>query len=55
MVMKERCLIKRCRNKDNIIYLGNPICELHWNRHCNENDSFDLRKELDIKEEEKNV
>ena len=53
--MKEKCLVKRCRNIEDIVYLGFSICELHWIRHCDEDDCFDLRKELNLSGEENEI
>jgi len=52
---KQKCVIKHCRNLEDIVYLGFPICWQHWFRHCEEDKNFDLKKELEIKESETNV
>ena len=46
------CEVKHCRQKDEEVHFyGRAICHKHWTRHCDENDSFNLKEEFNIKEE----
>lgn len=44
------CKVPRCRQHSSIIYGALPrgmqkeVCDNHWQRHCNDEDRFDLRK-----------
>lgn len=33
-----KCSKKRCRNESSLIYLGNPLCDKHWEEHCDKED-----------------
>jgi len=33
-----RCSVKRCRGEAEVIHLGRPLCEEHWQEHCKESD-----------------
>lgn len=46
----ERCSIPRCRGTASLYYTTDlegptviPVCEHHWNRHCDDADPFTLR------------
>jgi len=41
--MSESCEVKGCRNECNYTYLGKDICEDHWDKHCDEQKSFNLK------------
>lgn len=43
------CEIKHCRNQSSIIYYGKKVCEKHFDKHCRDDNGFDLRKEFKIK------
>ncbi len=43
----ERCRIPRCRQPYDLIYLGAPICNAHWNALAG--DPEKLRYKLKIK------
>ena len=38
------CGVKRCRQEGAILYDGRPVCNIHWRRHCDEADRFNLKK-----------
>ena len=47
-----RCAVPKCKkNGDYITWLGHNICEIHFNRHCNELHRFNLYKALGITKE----
>lgn len=39
-----KCAVKRCRNIMMLTWYGVPVCDEHWHRHCDDSESFDLRK-----------
>ena len=41
-----RCEMTRCRSEAVLTWLGHPICEDHWSKHCD--DKIDLYKEFGI-------
>ena len=43
------CRIKHCRDSSAVTYLGYSVCDKHWNWHCDENKSFNLKKIFNIK------
>jgi hypothetical protein len=51
MALKMTCEIKRCRRVTIVGYAAfGPqrtkevgVCEFHWEKHCDEEDKFDLR------------
>ena len=45
-----KCDIKKCKEHINYMYYGFGVCQTHWKRHCDSNDSFDLKKELKIED-----
>lgn len=46
------CKVKNCRRPRVMSYYQfHWCCEYHWKRHCDEDDSFNLKKEFGIKEE----
>lgn len=42
------CVVKRCRQESELVYYGHEVCDKHWLRHCDPTDSFDLKKELKV-------
>jgi len=45
-----KCEIKKCKEQINYMYYGHGVCETHWKKHCDYNNSFDLKKELKVEE-----
>lgn len=45
---QDKCCLPRCKNEPFIGYYGCPVCHKHWLKHCDENDKFNLKKELGI-------
>ena len=45
--MPDICEIKRCKREADMTYWHNAdkkrICDYHWERHCDDNDKFDLK------------
>lgn len=41
------CSIKHCRKSSSISYLGQSVCQEHWEAHCDK--KIDLKKELGVK------
>jgi len=44
------CEIKHCNKESSIIYKGHDVCNTHWNKHCDDDNNFNLDKEFKIKE-----
>tara|TARA_R100001530_G_scaffold61420_1_gene44323 strand:+ start:468 stop:629 length:162 start_codon:yes stop_codon:yes gene_type:complete len=42
------CKIKHCRGESSLNYLGNPICDKHWNWYCDEDKPFDIVRIFNI-------
>ena len=42
------CDIKNCKSEESHViwalesFRGRPVCEKHWNKHCDEKDKFTL-------------
>ena len=47
---KGRCRVKGCRCDSDLIFYGACVCDKHWSRHCDKNDSFDLKRVFKVKE-----
>ena len=44
------CEVKNCRQDDwYLTYYGHKVCRKHFEKHEDENDEFDLKKEFGIK------
>ena len=43
-----RCAVRRCRREETQIYYDWPICDYHWERHCDDDARFNLKKEFGI-------
>lgn len=50
--MVDRCKVKGCRHEGCIRYYGRPVCWRCWSRHCDKDDTFELKTEFKIKEAE---
>lgn len=48
-----KCQIKNCRNESAITYYGKSICEKHWQWHCSEIKSFNIKEYFNIKDKTK--
>ena len=42
---KGSCRVKGCRNHRELVWMEFPVCSRCWERHCDENDKLDFRKE----------
>ena len=42
------CEVRRCRKPSYIIYMGKDVCSAHWEKHCDDNNKFDLKKEFNL-------
>ncbi len=55
-----KCKVKRCRNFFLLLYAAFgarrtkevPVCQQHWDRHCDDEDEFDLVEHFYPKEGE---
>lgn len=43
-----RCNVKRCRQEGMLRYYGHDVCWRCWGRHCDRDDSLDLKEEFRI-------
>lgn len=43
------CDVPYCRQEGGIQYYGKVICDRCWDKHCDEERSFDLKKVFKIK------
>jgi hypothetical protein len=46
----DKCSIKRCNNVPEVYYYSKPVCEKHWEWHCDYNRKFNLKEVLKIRE-----
>jgi len=47
------CDVKRCRHDSCIGYYHKHVCWQHWEQHCDDGNSFDLKHEFGIKRKPK--
>ena len=44
-MIKQNCQVKRCKQNATLTYQGKRTCLRHWEKHCDPNDSFNLKNE----------
>ena len=49
MTVTGKCDVPRCSTKGIIVYYGKDVCKKHWDWHCNDKKTFDLKKVLKIR------
>jgi len=47
--MSNKCSVKHCTRQPVLIYYGKDVCNVHWLKHCNGNNKFNLKEVLNIK------
>jgi len=45
-----KCAVKKCRGEAILTYYDKAVCAKCWEKHCDENNKFDLKEKLNIKE-----
>ncbi len=43
-----KCAVKGCRNEDGIGYYDKPVCDKHWQWHCDGAKKFNLKETLEV-------
>lgn len=46
------CEVGKCKRPPALGYYNYEVCQFHWDKHCDEDDKFDLKKALEIEEED---
>jgi hypothetical protein len=49
----DKCAVARCKAPTEIFYYNKPVCEKHWNQHCDDVKKFNLKEVLKIREPKK--
>lgn len=44
--MDETCVVSHCNSPVYLLYFHSGVCLKHWCKHCDDNNKFDLKKEL---------
>lgn len=44
VVSDDHCRVLGCKGESHLLYAGRPTCAVHWVRHCDDTDAFDLKE-----------
>ena len=50
----DKCEVKGCKNQAQLTYYDKRVCDKCMNKHCNHEDTLNLKEEFKIKDVQKN-